>query len=50
MQFNITNGAPSTWDGYGVDGDNDGIRSPHDPEDAIPAAAKYLRAAGAPED
>jgi hypothetical protein len=50
MQFNIRNGPPSTWDGFGVDGDSDGRRSPYDPEDAIPAAARYLRAAGAPGD
>jgi hypothetical protein len=50
MQFNITNGPPSTWEGYGVDGDGDGRRSPYDPADAIPAAAKYLRATGAPGD
>jgi hypothetical protein len=50
MQFNITNGPPSTWDGYGVDGNRDGRRSPYDLEDAIPAAAKYLRATGAPGD
>jgi len=50
MQFNIRNGPPSTWDGYGVDGNHDGTRSPYDPADAIPAAAKYLRATGAPAD
>ena len=50
MQFNIRNGPPSTWDGFGVDGNGDGRRSPWDPADAIPAAAKYLRAAGAPGD
>jgi hypothetical protein len=48
MQFNVRNGPPSTWDAYGVDGDRDGRRSPHDPADAIPAAARYLRANGAP--
>ncbi len=50
MQFNIRNGPPSTWDGYGVDGNHDGTRSPYDPADAIPAAAKYLKATGAPGD
>jgi membrane-bound lytic murein transglycosylase B len=50
MQFNIRNGPPSTWDGFGVDGDGDVRCSPYDPEDAIPAAARYLRAAGAPGD
>src|SRR3954464_9437616 len=47
MQFSITP-SPSTWDAYGVDGNHDGTKSPYDPEDAIPAAARYLRAAGAP--
>jgi len=50
MQFNIRNGPPSTWDGYGVDGNHDGARSPYDPADAIPAASRYLRAVGAPGD
>ena len=50
MQFNVRNGPPSTWDAYGVDGNHDGRRSPYDPADAIPAAARYLRAAGAPGD
>ena len=49
MQFSIV-GSPSTWDSYGVDGNHDGRRSPYDPEDAIPAAARYLRACGAPAD
>jgi hypothetical protein len=40
----------STWDRFGVDGDGDGVRDPHDPADAIPAMASYLRASGAPED
>jgi membrane-bound lytic murein transglycosylase B len=44
MQFNLTDGPPSTWDRYGVDGDRDGHRSPYDPGDAIPSAARYLRA------
>jgi len=44
MQFNLRNGPPSTWDRYGVDGDRDGRRNPYDPGDAIPAAARYLRA------
>jgi hypothetical protein len=48
MQFSVV-GASSTWDAYGVDGDGDGRRSPYDPADAIPAAARYLRASGAPE-
>ena len=38
------------WATYGVDGDGDGRRDVYDPDDAIPAAARYLRAAGAPDD
>jgi hypothetical protein len=49
MQFSIV-GIPSTWDTFGVDGDNDGRTSVYDPADAIPAAARYLRASGAPGD
>ncbi len=49
MQFSVV-GSPSTWDSYGVDGNNDGRKSPYDPADAIPAAARYLRASGAPAD
>jgi hypothetical protein len=45
MQF-----LPSTWRAYGVDGDGDGSRDPADPDDAIPAAARYLAASGAPGD
>lgn len=33
---------PSTWESNGVDGNGDGKRDINDPEDAIPAAAKYL--------
>jgi membrane-bound lytic murein transglycosylase B len=40
----------STWDRFGLDGDGDGVRDPHDPDDAIVAMASYLRASGAPED
>jgi lysophospholipase L1-like esterase len=50
MQFNIRNGPPSTWDAYGVDGNGDGRIDVYDPNDAIPAAAHYLKASGAPED
>lgn len=39
MQFNIRNGPHSTWDRYGHG-------SPYRPEDAIPAAARMLRANG----
>ena len=49
MQFSVI-GSPSTWDRFGVDGDGDGRRSPYDPADAIPAAARYLVASGAPDD
>jgi hypothetical protein len=49
MQFSLV-GSRSTWDSFGVDGDGDGRRSVYDPEDAIPAAARYLRASGAPRD
>jgi Transglycosylase SLT domain len=45
MQF-----MPSTWAAYGVDADGDGKADPWDAEDAIFAAARYLRAAGMPED
>src|SRR3954451_10418381 len=49
MQFSVT-GTASTWERYRVDGDNDGRTSPYDPADAIPAAARYLQASGAPAD
>jgi len=39
---------PSTWAHYGVDADGDGQRDPYDPDDAIHASARYLRANGAP--
>jgi soluble lytic murein transglycosylase-like protein len=45
MQF-----MPSTWAAYGVDADGDGDKDPNEPHDAIFAAARYLRAAGMPED
>jgi transglycosylase-like protein with SLT domain len=45
MQF-----LPSTWRAYGVDASHDGRRNPYDPEDAICAAGRYLRAAGGQED
>jgi transglycosylase-like protein with SLT domain len=45
MQF-----MPETWDGYGVDANGDGVADPYNPEDAIFAAANYLRASGAPGD
>jgi hypothetical protein len=49
MQFSIVD-HPSTWDRYGIDGNRDGRTSPYEPADAIPAAARYLRASGAPGD
>jgi hypothetical protein len=42
MQF-----IPSSWKQYGVDANNDGKKDPYNPVDAIFAAARYLRAAGA---
>ena len=45
MQF-----LPSTWAASGVDGDGDGRANIMDPEDAIPAAAGYLKEGGAPRD
>lgn len=38
----------STWATYGVDGNHDGHKNPYDPADAVPAAARYLKANGAP--
>ena len=49
MQFSVVD-SPSTWDRYGIDGNDDGHTSVYDPADAIPAAARYLRASGAPDD
>ena len=45
MQF-----LPPTWDAYGVDGNGDGRKNRYDPRDAIPGAANYLKASGAPGD
>jgi murein DD-endopeptidase MepM/ murein hydrolase activator NlpD len=45
MQF-----MPSTWKLYGVDANRDGVKDPYNPVDAIFAAARYLRAAGADKD
>ena len=44
MQF-----MPATWLSYGVDAFNAGYADPYNPVDAIFAAARYLRAAGRPE-
>jgi hypothetical protein len=45
MQF-----MPATWKGYGVDANSDGQKDPFNPVDAIFAAARYLKAAGAATD
>jgi hypothetical protein len=45
MQF-----MPATWAMYGVDANGDGVKDPFNPVDAIFAAARYLRAAGADHD
>jgi transglycosylase-like protein with SLT domain len=42
MQF-----MPATWKMYGVDANKDSKRDPYNPVDAIFAAARYLKAAGA---
>jgi hypothetical protein len=44
MQFNLTDGPPSTWQRYAVDGNDDGRTDVYDPQDAIPSAGNYLRA------
>ncbi|MCW3014337.1 MAG: peptidoglycan DD-metalloendopeptidase family protein, partial [Solirubrobacterales bacterium] len=45
MQF-----MPATWKRYGVDANRDGKEDPYNPVDAIFAAARYLKAAGAEQD
>ena len=45
MQF-----MPASWEAYGVDGNQDGLMDPYNPVDAIFAAARYLKAAGADKD
>jgi hypothetical protein len=45
MQF-----MPASWKSYGVDGNQDGLMDPDNPVDAIFAAARYLKAAGADKD
>ncbi len=42
MQF-----LPAAWAKYGVDGNNDGVKDPYNPVDAIFAAARFLHDAGA---
>ena len=44
MQFNTRDGPPSTWERYGSDANHDGTKDVYDPADAIPSAARYLRA------
>lgn len=56
MQFAVSKAAGcrvcvgDTWGAYGIDGNHDGRRSVYDPADAIPGAANYTRANGAPDD
>jgi cell wall-associated NlpC family hydrolase len=62
MQFGTGGAAGNTWGGapvhpasehtggYGIDGDRDGIVNVYDPGDAIPSAAYFLQAHGAPAD
>ena len=45
MQF-----MPPSWAMYGVDANGDGVKDPYNPVDAIFAAARYLKAAGAETD
>jgi hypothetical protein len=45
MQF-----IPSSWRAYGTDANRDGEKDPYNPVDAIFAAARYLKAAGAEND
>ncbi len=45
MQF-----MPSSWKRYGIDANGDGRKDPYNPVDAIFAAARYLKAAGASDD
>ena len=45
MQF-----IPSSWKSWGVDANGDGKTDPYNPVDAIFAAARYLKAAGADQD
>jgi hypothetical protein len=50
MQFGIGVGrAGNAWARFGRDDDRDGRTSVYDPGDAIPAAARYLCDAGAPQ-
>jgi membrane-bound lytic murein transglycosylase B len=50
MQFGIGMGrAGNAWVRFGRDDNHDGRTSVYDPGDAIPAAARYLCDAGAPD-
>jgi hypothetical protein len=60
MQFGVGGKAGNTWGGapvhpaslhtggWGIDGDHDGLVNVYDPGDAIPSAARFLQAHGAP--
>jgi cell wall-associated NlpC family hydrolase len=60
MQFGVGGAAGDTWGGppvhsaaqhttgWGIDGDHDGLVDVYDPGDAIPSAAYFLQAHGAP--
>lgn len=50
MQFSVIGPGGGTWGAYGVDGNHDGAKDVYDPADAVPAAADYLKASGAPGD
>jgi hypothetical protein len=50
MQFSVVGAGGGTWGAYGVDGDHNGHKNVYDPVDAIPGAASYLKASGAPQD
>jgi hypothetical protein len=43
MQFNLTDGPPSTWQRYRIDGNHDGTTDVYDRDDAIHSAGNYLR-------
>jgi hypothetical protein len=44
MQFNLTDGPPSTWARYRVDANHDGTTDVYGPADAIGSAGRYLHA------
>lgn len=41
---------PTTWEIYGVDGNDDGVADPNDFRDCLPAVGRFLLANGAPAD